>query len=373
MTPDVKVEPKSPDYAYLLSLFLLFSLGIVMVYSTKAFEGGWAEMKKLGLFIALSLVALFFTAFVPEKLLRKVTPLALILSAGLLASLYVPGNPLALHLLGATRWLEFPGGITLQPSELAKFSFILFAAGFLEKRGRNLRKQDWIKYLGVLGLFAALIVKQPDLGTTLCLLGIAGGMLIIGGASWRIMLPGIIVGASLILVMAWNTEHQRERLESWLNPWEHRQDQGYQTVQSEVAFAKGGLTGVGLANSTQKLGDRLPEAESDFIFAIVGEELGLFRAIAVILVYAFFIWRGMEIAARAPDRYSGLIAGGVTAWIGVQTVLNLGVVTGTLPNTGVPLPFLSAGGTALVVMMAAAGLVVGVSRRMRPVPARHAE
>lgn len=341
-----------------------------MFYSTKAFTGGWNEMRKLGLFIALSLVALFVAAFVPEKLLRKGTPLVLLVSGGLLLSLYIPGNPFALHLLGATRWLEFGGGITFQPSELAKFAFILFAAGFLEKRGRNMRTQDWVTYLGVLGFLAALIVKQPDLGTTLCLLGIAGGMLIIGGAPWRVMLPGIVVGASLILVMAWNTDHQRDRLESWLNPWEHRQDQGYQTVQSEVALAKGGITGVGLANSTQKLNDRLPEAESDFIFAIVGEELGLVRAVAVILVYAFFIWRGMEISARAPDRYSGLIAGGVTSWIGVQTVLNLGVVTGTLPNTGVPLPFLSAGGTALVIMMAASGLVVGVSRRMRPVPVR---
>lgn len=370
-TQDVTVEPKAPDYGYLLGLFLLFSLGIVMFYSTKAFEGGWEQMKKLLLFIGLSFFGLCAGAFAPERLLRKLTPLGLLLSAGLLVSLYVPGNPYALHLLGATRWLEFGGGITIQPSELAKLAFILFAAGFLEKRGRQMRGQDWIAYLGVLAVFAALIVKQPDLGTTLCLLGIAGGMLIIGGASWRVLLPGILIGATFILVLAWNTDHQRVRLESWLNPWEHKQDGGYQTVQSEVALARGGLMGVGLANSTQKLNDRLPEAESDFIFAIVGEELGLIRAIMVILVYAFFIWRGFEIAARAPDRYSGLIVAGVTSWIGVQVVLNLGVVTGTLPNTGVPLPFLSAGGTALVIMMAAAGLVVGVSRRMRPIPVRH--
>lgn len=372
--PDVKVEPKSPDYAYLLGLFLLFSLGIVMVYSTKAFEGGWKELRDLGIFIVLSLVALFVAAFVPEKVLRRVTPLGLLVSGGLLLSLYIPGNPFALRLLGATRWLDF-GLFTFQPSELTKLAFILFAAGFLEKRGRRMETKDWVAYLGVLGVLAALVLKQPDLGTTLCLLGIAGGMLIIGGAPWKVMLPGIVIGAVVILAMAWNTEHQRARLESWLDPWapEHVQGDGYQTVNSLVAFAKGGLSGVGLANSTQKLNNRLPEAESDFIFAIVGEELGLFRTIAVVLVYAFFIWRGFEIAARAPDRYSGLLVGGVTSWIGVQVVLNMGVVTGTLPNTGVPLPFLSAGGTALVIMMAAAGLVVGVSRRMRPAPARHAE
>lgn len=371
--PDVKIEPRSPDYAYLLGLFLLFSLGIVMYYSTKAFEGGWDSMKKLGIFIVLSFVGLFVGAFLPERFLRKMTWPALLLSVLLLLSLYVPGNPFALHLLGATRWLEFPGGITVQPSELAKLAFILFAAGFLEKRGRRMQAKDWIGYLGVVGFFAALIVKQPDLGTTLCLLGIAGGMLIIGGAPWKVLIPGILVGAIAILTMAWFTPHQRERLESWLHPWapQYVLDNGLQSVQAQIAFAKGGLTGVGLANSTQKLYDRLPEAESDFVFAIVGEELGLIRSIGVILVYAFFIWRGYEIAARAPDRYSGLLAAGVTSWIGVQVVLNLGVVTGTLPNTGVPLPFLSAGGTALVIMMSATGLVVGVSRRMRPVPVRH--
>jgi cell division protein FtsW len=367
------VEPGAPDYAYLLGLFLLFSLGVVMVYSTKAFAGGWAEMKKLGMFILLALVALFVSAFLSERFLRRVTPLALLVSGALLASLYVPGNPFALHLLGATRWLEI-GPITFQPSELAKLAFILFAAGFLEKRGRRMKQKDWIAYLGVLGVLAALIVKQPDLGTTLCLLGIGGGMLVIAGAPWRVLTSLAVVGAIGILLMAWVTPHQRARLDSWLDPWapEHIQKDGYQSVQAQVALARGGLTGVGLANSTQKLNDRLPEAESDFIFAIVGEELGLLRAIAVVLVYAFFIWRGCEISARAPDRYSGLIAGGVTAWIGVQTVLNLGVVTGTLPNTGVPLPFLSAGGTALIILMAAAGLVVGVSRRMRPVQNKEA-
>lgn len=367
------MEPKSPDYAYLLSLFLLFSLGIVMYYSTKAFEGGWESMKKLGLFILLSFVGLFVGAFVPGRLLRKITWPALLVSAVAMFSLYIPGNPFAMNALGATRWLEFNGGITIQPSELAKFAFILFAAGFLEKRGRQMRLQDWVGYLFVLGALVLLIVLQPDLGTTLCLLGIAGGMLIIGGASWKVLLPGILAGVIGILGWASTNDHQKDRLKSWLDPWQYKQEIGYQSVQAQVAFAKGGLTGVGLANSTQKLGNRLPEAESDFVFAIVGEELGLLRAIGVVLVYGFFIWRGFEVTARAPDRYSGLIAAGVTSWIGVQVVLNLGVVTGALPNTGVPLPFLSAGGTALVIMMTAAGLVVGVSRRMRPVPARHAE
>jgi cell division protein FtsW len=327
----------------------------------------------LGLFIGLSLPALFVAAFLPERFLRRVTPLALFIAVALLVSLYLPFNPFRLKLLGATRWLEFGGSITFQPAELAKLAFVLFAAGFLDKRGRRMRGKDWIGYLGVLGVLAALIVKQPDLGTTLCLAGIAFGMLIMAGAPWRLMGPVLVAGAALVLVMAWSTPHQRSRLENWINPWQDGQGDGYQTVQSLVALAKGGVNGVGLANSTQKLNGRLPMAESDFIFAIVGEELGLLRAVAVVGLYAFFIWRGLEIAARAPDRYSGLLAGGVTAWIGVQTALNLGVVTGTLPNTGVPLPFLSAGGTALVIMMGAAGLVVGVSRRMVPAQALETE
>jgi cell division protein FtsW len=370
LTPStpVPVAPGAPDYGFLLGLFLLFSLGIVMVLSTKVFEGGWGEMVKLGIFVLLSIPALIFAAVLPDRFLRKVTPLALVGSTVLLALLYVPGNPLAVAANGATRWLKVAPNVTLQPSELAKLAFILFAAQFLEKRGRRMTQRDWMVYLGVLGVFGALIYKQPDLGTALCLVGIAGGMLIVAGASWRVMMPGILVGALMVGLLAWHTPHQRARLESWLDPWseEHINEGGYQTVQSLVALAKGHLMGVGLGNSTQKLNNRLPEAETDFIFAIVGEEFGLVRAIGVVALYGLFVWRGLEIAARAPDRYSGLIATGVTSWVGVQAVLNLGVVTGTLPNTGVPLPFLSSGGTSLILLMAASGLVVGVSRRMIP-------
>lgn len=359
-----------PDWGYVIALVMLISVGLIMVYSTTAAKGGIKDLAKMGIWLGLGIPGMWAAMRLPMQFWRKLAPWLLVVCVVLLGSLLLgEHNPMAITTKGATRWLKLPGGFSFQPSELAKFAFVLFAAKFLDRRGRKMGGDDWLVFLGVMGGLAGLIYLEPDLGTALVLAGIAFCMLIAAGVSLRKMLVGVLVAAVLVGALAWSRDHQRKRLLAWWNPWaeQFRQDDGYQVVQSWVAMSRGGLWGVGLGRSTQKLPGRLPEANTDFIFAIVSEELGMIRAIGMLMLFGLLAWRGYGIAARAPDRYSGLVVTGITSWIAVQSCLNVAVATGTVPNTGVPLPFISAGGTSLTMLMVATGVVVGISRR-RPAP-----
>jgi cell division protein FtsW len=363
-----------PDGTYITALAALVSVGMIMVYSTTAIHGISAVVK-MGIWLAVSIPALVAAAFVPMDFWRRFAPVFLIICLLALASLLLKSkNPLAWEVNGAYRWLGKEGLVSVQPSEFTKLAYILFTAKFLEKRGSRMKGKDWVGILLMLGLTAGMIYKEPDLGTALVFAGTAFCMLLAAGARLKTMLAGTLVLAALVGVLAWNTEHQRDRLLAWWNPWkiEFRQDGGYQVLQSWSAMAQGGLWGKGLGQSTHKLADRLPEAETDFIFSIVAEEMGLFRAAGVLVLFGLLAWRGYAIAARAPDRYSGLVAVGITSWIAVQSCLNVAVVTGTVPNTGVPLPFISSGGSSLTALLTAAGIVIGISRRRAVKEARTA-
>jgi cell division protein FtsW len=341
---------------------------MIMVYSTTAVEGASSVIKML-MWLAIGVPGMITAAYLPMGFWRKAAPWLLVVCFVALAGLLLKGlNPLAYEVNGAYRWYKIPGVGQIQPSEVSKFAFILFAAQFLDRRGQKMGTRQWLTFLGVFGAFAAVIYKEPDLGTALVLAGTAFCVLVAAGVRWGTLFKGVLVLAVVVGALAWTTQHQRERLESWLDPWgeQHVQDGGFQTVRSMSAMTEGGLTGVGLGRSIYKLNDRLPEAETDFIFAIVAEELGLFRAVAVLGLFALLAWRGYVIAARAPDRYSALVTVGITSWVAVQACLNVAVVTGTVPNTGVPLPFISSGGSSLTALMIATGVVVGISRRRAP-------
>lgn len=358
---------QGPDGGLLFALVGLVSVGLIMVYSANA-QGGEAEVfRRLGFQFGFGAVGLTVGLLLPLPLWRKLAPLALVLSFLALLSLEIPGNPFALNVNNATRWLQI-GSFTVQPSEFAKLAFVLFAANFLEKRGAKMRLGSggkyWLGFLGVLGAFAAVIYKEPDLGTALVLGGTAFCMIWAANVDWKALVVFVIVGGLVVGAAAMTKEHQRERLMAWQNPWDYHNNQGHQVIQSWMAIARGGWFGVGLGQSLQKLDNRLPEAETDFIFAVIAEELGLIRAVGVILLFMLFAWRGLAIAARAPDRYSSLIVTGITAWISVQAGMNLGVVTGTIPNTGVPLPFISSGGSSTLALMMGVGILIGISRRM---------
>lgn len=355
-----------PDLVYVAALIGLITVGMIMVYSTTAIHG-LSSLVKMGIWLALGVPGMLIAARLPMSVWRKAAPWLMVICFLALASLLLKElNPLAVTVNGSYRWLKIPGIGQIQPSEPAKLAFILFAAQFLERRAAKMDASHWMRFLGVLGLFAGVIYKEPDLGTAMVLAGAAFCMLIAAGVRWSTVIKGILVLAVLVGALAWTTDHQRDRLVIWLDPWADAQDKGYQTIRSLSAMSEGGLMGVGLGRSTYKLDNRLPEAETDFIFAIVAEELGMLRAMGVLVLFAVLAWRGYRIAARAPDRYSALVTTGITSWVAVQACLNVSVVTATVPNTGVPLPFISSGGSSLTALMVASGIVIGISRR-RPV------
>lgn len=359
----------APDGLLLFAAAGLVSVGLIMVYSVTAGLEGVNLTRKLAMQFGMGGLGLLAGLVVPLHTWRKLTPVAMFGVIVALISLLVPGNPLAVDGGGAVRWLGV-GSSVVQPSEFAKLAFILYAAAFLAKRGAQMKLvsgyQYWKPFLGLLLLILGLIYLEPDLGTALALGGTVFCMLWLAGVDWKALLVGILAAAIVVGVAVTFKEHQRARLLSWWNPWEHHQDGGHQVIQSWTALSRGGWFGVGLGNSLQKLDDRLPEAETDFIFAVVGEELGLLRASGVVLLFILFAWRGYAISARAPDRYTSLLAGGVTSWIAFQSGMNLAVVTGSIPNTGVPLPLISSGGSSSLALLTGVGILVAISRRTRP-------
>jgi cell division protein FtsW len=263
---------------------------------------------------------------------------------------------------GSARWLVV-GPVTVQPSELAKLAVIAFASALLARRWHHLHDVGRLTMplLPVVGLVCALIMLQPDLGTTVVLAGAVFGLLFVAGARLRHLFLGVVGSASLGFALISVKEYQWNRFIAFLNPWADPQGAGYQIIQSMIALASGGPLGVGLGASRQKW-LYVPNAHTDFIFSIIGEELGLVGNLAILALFGTFIYAGIRIAMRAPDAFGRFMAAGITAWIGFQAIVNLGAVTGLLPITGVPLPFVSFGGSALVVSLAGVGILVSIGR-----------
>ena len=262
---------------------------------------------------------------------------------------------------GSSRWIQL-GPVTIQPSEFAKLAAALYAAKFLARRRDRLEEPtEYLPMLIVMGGLGLLVMLQPDLGTTLIIVGTLFLMLFVAGARLRhvgiLGLVGLVAGAGLI----WSADYRRERFLGFLDPWGDPGKNGWQLIQGLIAFGSGGITGVGLGASRQKW-LYVPNAHTDFIFAIIGEELGLVGTLTMLAAFVLLIAAGIRIAARAPDAFGRILAAGIVSWFGIQTLVNLGAVTGVLPITGVPLPFLSYGGNALIVSLAAVGILVNIAR-----------
>ena len=263
---------------------------------------------------------------------------------------------------GSSRWLEL-GAVTVQPSEIAKLALVVFAAAVL---ARKWGKLDEIGHLvlpmvPVTIVIAGLVMMQPDLGTTLIISGTVFLMLFAAGVRFRYLLAAGLVGSVAGMGLIFSADYRRVRFLAFLDPWADATNTGYQLVQSLIALGSGGWFGVGLGASRQKW-LYVPNAHTDFIFSILGEELGLLGELAVLVAFGLLIFAGIRIATRAPDVFGRLLAAGIVAWIGLQALVNLGAVTGLLPITGVPLPFLSYGGSSLVVSLAAVGILWNIAR-----------
>jgi cell division protein FtsW len=358
--------PPVSFYAIGTIVAVLTVLGLVMVLSASSvtsFHRGlspWRYFSKQAMWAALGSVALVTAMRVPYHRWRAWVLPILVASYAMMALPFVPGIGVAVN--GARAWVQI-GPIGFQPSEFLKLAVLLYCADLLTKRGEQMhlvRETLW-PCLVVLGISGAFMLAQGDLGSAIVLGFIVLAVAFIGGAP-LVPMSGVVAGSALVtLGFVMSTEYRRERWTAFLDLAHHRQENGWQVWQSLVGIADGGVTGVGIGASRAKWG-YLPLAHSDFIFAIIAEELGLIGVVAVIgafLVLAFF---GIQVALAAADRFGMLLAGGITAWIAAQAIINVGGVTGTMPLTGLTLPFLSFGGSSLLATMTATGLLLNVAR-----------
>ena len=264
---------------------------------------------------------------------------------------------------GARRWLAF-GGFSFQPSELAKFTLVLFIAKSLVKRADKLRSfaYGYLPNLIVLGFFFIPIFFQPDFGTVMVILAVTFTMLFIAGLRKKFLFLSILAIIPIVASAILFAEYRTRRIIAFLNPWEDPSGVGFQAVQSFYAFGRGGFWGAGLGESSQKL-YRLPEAHTDFIFSVIGEELGFIGTTAIVLLFLIFIWRGFLTAYQAKDPFGTHLAAGLTLLIGLQAFINLGVASGLLPTKGLTLPFISMGGSSMLVTMVSVGVILNISEQ----------
>jgi cell division protein FtsW len=365
-----KARPKPPiEYSILYTATLcLIAAGAVMVYSSSSAESlldGSGDpsffLKRYVIYATIGLVAMHVISRRGLGFVKKVTPLLLIGAFGICIAAMLPGIGVTVN--GATRWVG-AGPVQFQPSELLKVALVLYGAQLLAARSNQIRTLGGLckPYLLVVGAACALLLKQPDMGTALVICFATFCLLVASGARWKHL--GIIVGTAvfLVTVLAIVEPYRRARLMSFVDPWADAGGDGFQSVQAMIAMGSGGIFGRGLGESVQKI-FYLPEAHTDMILAVIGEELGVLGVSALAAIYGMIGYAGFRAAKAARDRYTMLLAAGVTSLILAQAVLNFFAVMGLAPLTGVPLPFVSYGNSNLIVLLGAMGLLLGVAKR----------
>lgn len=363
----VFTQEGAPDGLLITMMILLLLSGLLVLFSATYYSGvlsgdALAHVKKQLIGIALGAAACVVLSKVDYHLFAQphVVLTLLGLSAVLLVLVIIPGIGVTIN--GSRRWLSV-AGLSFQPSEFAKFSIVIYLASALARREKQIRSffRGIIPLFILPGLFFLLILEQPNLSTGGSIVIVTILLVFMGGARYRHLAVLSVLGGIVGAGYAWSAPYRRERLLSFRDPFAKMSDEGYQLSQSLIAFGSGGLFGQGLGQGRQKF-SYLPYPESDFIFAIVGEDFGLFGCATVVTMFVVLVFAGLRIALHARDRFGALLAAGITAMIGLQAFLNMGVVTGLLPTTGLPLPFFSAGGTSISIIMAALGIVLSVSR-----------
>ncbi len=365
------------DPVLLWSVLGLTAVGLVMVYSssavTAAMRAGspWRYLTTQLVATGLGLVALFAAIALGSERLRALAPFALLAALVLLGLVFVPGIGLTAN--GATRWVHL-GPVTFQPSEIAKPAVVLYLAWSLARKGDDKVRTLAGGFVGpglVAGVPIALILLQPDFGTAATLTFVVALLLFLAGTRLRYLLgaAGMVLPLGVYLVVA--TPYRLRRVLAFLDPWSARHDAGYQIAESLISIGSGGMVGLGLGEGHQKL-FFLPEAHTDFIFSVLGEELGLLGIGLVIVLYGLFVWRGLRAAFRAETRFGTYLALGLTTLIALQAIFNMAVAMGLLPTKGLALPFLSYGGTSLILSLACAGVLLAISAEeggfLRPRP-----
>ena len=355
-----------PDMWLFGAVVALVSVGVVMVYSASAiiaadrFRDPYFFLKKQLFWAVLGFGCLWAAMTLNYRILERIMLPLLVVSLVLLVLVLVP--PFSQEINGTRRWFRW-GPVSFQPAELAKFSLVVYLAHFLTRR-REVVESFWLGLLPpllVAGSMAGLVLLQPDLGSSLTLVVLVFCLLFLAGGRVRQMTLVAASALPLLAVAIYMAPYRLKRIMTFLDPWADPRGSGFQIIQSYLALGSGGLFGRGLGESKQKL-FYLPEPYTDFIFAVLGEELGLLGAVSVIGLFGLLIWRGIRIGLGAPDPFGALLALGLTALLACQTLVNLGVVTGALPTKGLPLPFISSGGSALLMALFSTGVLLNISQ-----------
>lgn len=363
------VKKKACDFTLILATLLLVFIGIIMVFSSSWPEGirmndGYYFLKKQIIASVLGLIAMLFFMNFDYRIIKRLSKVIFIVS--LLMGLLI-FTPLGIELKGARRWVDI-GVTTFMPSDVIKLGSIIFLAAFISKRKDDIKKlkKGTIPILIIIGISCGMIYIQKDLGTTITLAMTLMSIFFIAGMKlnhFAMMIIGGIAGIVLAITDEDNAYRMR-RFTSFLDPFADKADSGWQAVQSLYALGSGGLFGLGLGKSRQKF-FYIPEPYNDFIFSIIGEELGFLGTLTVILLFMVLIWRGLRIALNVNDLFGCLLATGIIALITIQSLIHIAVVTSSIPTTGIPLPLVSYGGTSLIIYMSAIGILLNISRHVK--------
>ncbi len=368
-------EKGSIDYVFFVLVLLLLAFGTVMVYSASyaysktMYDNSYYIITRQFVFVAIGLLFMFITSRIPPEFLRKVSPFVFIGCFLMLCIVPIPIPGFTMSHNGARRWINL-GFIEIQPSEFMKLGLAMMLAWYFDRyyerivEPAKINVRRWygvITPLFITGMVCVLVLIEKHLSGTIIMALIGIIIIFSSGAPSLWMLPGMGAGLGIVGLLIAILPHARKRFQVWLDPWLDPQNAGYQTLQGLFAIGSGGLFGEGLGNSYQKH-MYVSQPQNDFIFVIVCEELGFIGAVAVIILFALLVWRGLVVAMNAPDVYSQLLVMGIVGKIAIQSVLNMAVVTNSVPNTGISLPFFSYGGSSLIVLLAEMGIVLSISR-----------
>ena len=360
-----------PDRLLAACVVALVGFGIVMVYSasavfaSKEFGSSTYFLARQAAFATLGLAAMAVSSNLDYRIYKKLTyPILLVAAAGLLACATSLGTKVG----GASRWIRV-GPIGIQPSEVAKLAIILYLSYSLAKKAEKIKSFTigFLPHVAVSAVFMGLLLLQPDFGTAVVIALSTFTLLFVSGARMGYLVGVVLVGAPLAYRAVVGSAYRMRRIMAFLDPWQYRNDVGYQISESLMSFGSGGMWGVGLGDGKQKL-FFLPEAHNDFISAIVGEELGFIGIVVMLCCYSMIVYRGFRIAWHAADAYGTYVAFGVSSLLGMQVLVNLGVAMGALPTKGLTLPFVSYGGSSLVLVLWSMGILINISRSRRDAP-----
>ncbi|MBR4949412.1 MAG: putative lipid II flippase FtsW [Clostridia bacterium] len=355
------------DIPFLVLTLIILVIGLIMMFSAghvqaqSKYNDSYYFIKRQGIFALLGIIAMFIASRFPMSFYRKMAFPLLVVSVIMLILVIIPG--IGIKANGSRRWLGIRNVITFQPSDIAKFAIILVFANIIAANYNKMKtfKYGMLPFGLVIIVCCGLILCQTHFSATLLICFVGLIMMIVGGTNLKILsLIGTIAAAGLVVMMLFRG-YSSDRITTWLDPFADPSDDGYQIINSLYAIGSGGLTGLGLGQSRQKY-LYLGEAQNDFVFSIVCEELGFIGAMLILCLFILLIWRGFIIAFRAPDKFSCMVVIGIISFIAVQTILNVAVVTSTIPVTGISLPFFSYGGTALTMLLFEIGVVLSVSR-----------